>query len=545
MIFGEYHVDEAEGVILAHSVALKDGRLAKGHVLTSTDLQSLLGAGHRSVVGGRLETGDVLEDEAAARLAKVIAGDQTHVDDAFTGRANIRAECDGVVLVDRARIDRMNVVDEAITIATVDPFGLAQEGQLVATVKIIPLAVPERALKTVTEIAKTESPVVSVAPFLSKKVTLIHTLRPGLKPITVEKSEVVMKKRIERLGSNLAWQTRVDHNTSDISKAIGSALERGCDLILLFGATAIADRADIIPQSIVAADGAIDHFGIPVDPGNLLLLAHVGAVPVVGLPGCARSPKQNGLDFILARLCADVPISSRDLMHLGAGGLLKEIPARPQPREISTIHSASSTPHRNNIAAIVLAAGLSSRMGPDNKLLSDYGGQPLIAHVVEQIRNAHLERIVVVTGHEANDVRNALTSHNVEFVENPDFAEGLSSSLRAGLRRVTNEVDGAIVCLGDMPLITAEEINKLIEAFAPEDDHAICVPTHDGKQGNPVLWSNQFFDEMLSLKGDIGAKSMIAHHEELVCEVPMPNEAALIDVDTQEALRSLKEREQK
>ncbi|MFP5469794.1 MAG: NTP transferase domain-containing protein, partial [Alphaproteobacteria bacterium] len=245
-----------------------------------------------------------------------------------------------------------------------------------------------------------------------------------------------------------------------------------------------------------------------------------------------RSPKLNGFDWVLQRLMADVPVTPTDIMRMGAGGLLKEIPTRPQPR-------AGRAPHIRKaprIAALVLAAGRSSRMGQENKLLIRIDGQHMIARVAGEIVAAGLDPCIVVTGHEAEAVRAALSDKKVSFTHNPDYGHGLSGSLRAGLGALPQDVDGVLICLGDMPDVRAAHLQKLIAAFDPVEGRAICVPTYQGKRGNPVLFGAQFFAEMMAVAGDTGAKHLIGEHSDQVCEVAMDDAAILLDLDTPQAM---------
>jgi molybdenum cofactor cytidylyltransferase len=301
----------------------------------------------------------------------------------------------------------------------------------------------------------------------------------------------------------------------------------------VFGASAITDRRDVIPAGIVAAGGAVSHFGMPVDPGNLLLLGDLRGHPVVGLPSCARSPKVNGFDFVLHRLFAGLAVTGEDLMRMGVGGLLQEIPTRPQPRDVE--HAPLRAPR---IAALVLAAGLSSRMG-SNKLLQEWRGLPLLRWTVEAALASHARPVIVVTGNEAAKIEAALKGLDVQFVHNPDFRDGLSTSLKTGLSVVPDSADGALVLLGDMPEVSANLINRMIAAFSPGDNRAICIAVHEHRRGNPVLWSRAFFPEITALGGDEGAKRVLLAHEDLVAEIEA-DEAVLRDIDTPEALAALR-----
>jgi molybdenum cofactor cytidylyltransferase len=223
-------------------------------------------------------------------------------------------------------------------------------------------------------------------------------------------------------------------------------------------------------------------------------------------------------------------------MGMGAGGLLKEIPSRPQPRA----GDAPAAKTALKVAAIVLAAGRSSRMGEANKLLADLGGEALVARTVDAALASLARPVIVVTGHEAERVRALMRGRNVTVLHNRDYTEGLSTSLRRGLAALPADADGVLVCLGDMPLVSASALDRLVAAFNPLEGRAICVPTWKGKRGNPVLFARRFLAEMSQLEGDLGARHLMGEHAELVAEVPMPDASVLIDVDTPEALAQIR-----
>jgi molybdenum cofactor cytidylyltransferase len=273
---------------------------------------------------------------------------------------------------------------------------------------------------------------------------------------------------------------------------------------------------------------------MPVDPGNLMLGGSARARPVIGAPGCARSPKENGFDWVLMRLLAGLPVSRTDITGMGVGGLLMEIVTRPQPRDEPV------KPAAQRFAAIVLAAGRSTRMGGPNKLLAEIGGRPLVRIAAEEALASRARPVIVVTGHQRERVEAALSGLAVKCVHNPDFAEGLSTSLKAGLAAVPEDVDGVIVCLGDMPQVRADLLDRLMAALDPDRGALIAMPTTDGKRGNPVVWSRRFFNELAALEGDVGARHLIARYPEAVVEIPVTGNAAFADVDTPEALSRVK-----
>jgi molybdenum cofactor cytidylyltransferase len=529
MKFGPVPPAEALGATAVHSIRQGALVLKKGTLIGPQEIAALQAAGVSEIVVARLEPGDVSEDAAAAEIAAAVAGKGVRVDHAFTGRANLFASRPGVLVVDKEAIDRINRVDEAITFATLAAYKPVVAGEMIATVKIIPFAVAEQALRAALDVAGETRPLVQVAPYVLRKIGVVSTLLPGLAHKVVEKTLKVTAERLAPAGASIIAERRVAHEQEALARAIEEVLGEGAELVLVFGASAIADRRDVIPAAVSAIGGRIEHFGMPVDPGNLLLVGQARGAPVLGAPGCARSPKENGFDWVLMRLLAGLPVTRADITRMGVGGLLMEIVTRPQPRE-------DEQPEGRRIAAIILAAGRSTRMGGPNKLLAEIAGRPLVRIAAEQALASRARPVIVVTGHQREKVETALGGLKLDCVHNPDFAAGLSTSLKAGLAAVPPEVDGAVVCLGDMPHVKAPLIDRLIAAFDPESGALVVVPTIAGKRGNPVVWSRRFFSDLSALEGDVGARHLIGRYTEAVVEVPVSDEAALVDVDTPEAL---------
>lgn len=528
MKFGPVAPADAIGGVTVHSVRQGSLVLKKGTTIGPAEVAELTKAGVKEIVVARLEAGDVSEDAAAASIAQAIAGDGVDVEKAFTGRANLFAAHAGVLVVDREAIDRINRIDEAITLATLQAYKPVVAGEMIGTVKLIPFGVEAKLRDAAVAAAGPDT--MRVARFKIKRVGIVSTVLPGLAPKVIEKTLRVTEERLAAAGATISGEKRVPHDETALAEAIRALLADGAEMVIVFGASAIADRRDVIPAAVEAVGGHVEHFGMPVDPGNLMLIASAGDVPVLGAPGCARSPKENGFDWVLMRLLAGLKVTRADLTGMGVGGLLMEIVTRPQPRV------PSQTDGNRSVAAIVLAAGRSTRMGGPNKLLAELNGKPLVRIVAEQALASRASPVIVVTGHQHMEVQRALAGLDVQLVHNPDFATGLASSVRTGVAAVPDAADGAVVCLGDMPLIDAKLIDRLIEAFAPDRGGLIAIPVSDGRRGNPVLWSRRFFDELKTLDGDIGARHLIGRHGEAVIEVPVEGQAAFLDIDTPDAL---------
>ncbi|WP_413205427.1 NTP transferase domain-containing protein [Rhodospirillum sp. A1_3_36] len=544
MIFGPTPLEEAEGAILAHAQAVMGKRLRKGAVLTVADIALLRDQGLEAVVAARLEPGDLHEDRAAQRIAAALQGPGLEAGEPFTGRANLFSAVDGVLSLDRARLERLNGLHEGLTVATLPPFARLTPKRMVATVKVIPFALPEAVVAEAEALAgagEGEAPLVGAA-FHPKRLVLVQTRLSDTADKMLDKTVRVTADRMASLGGALVGEHRCAHDAAELAGVLSSVLaEDPPDILAVAGASAIVDRGDVIPEALRLAGGVVQHLGMPVDPGNLLMLGRAGDTAVLGLPGCARSPAMNGFDWVLDRLCANLPATGREIMAMGVGGLLKEVAERPRPR-VAEAHPA--VPGAPRVGVVLLAAGLSSRMGGANKLLLDWREKPLVAHVADAALAFGPVAAIAVVGHRGPEVRAALEGRALTFVENPNPARGLSSSLKLGLSTLPGGLDAVAVCLGDMPGISPRILKRLVAAFDPGEGRSICLPTFGGARGNPALFDARFIPEILEVEGDRGARPVIQAHGAEVVEVPVDALAegagVLMDVDTPEAAAKLR-----
>lgn len=331
MIFGDFPIEAAEGVVLAHSIHLAElipdrGSMRKGHALGAADIALLTAADIHHVVGARLEAGDVDENTAADCVADLLIGANVGRSAARAGRSNLLAEVRGLLVISRERIGAFNRMHEGVAVATAEPWMIVEPGQVVATLKIIPFAVERRVIELCRNLASAGTPAVSVRPFIPHKVAMIQTTLPGTREGVLRSAAAANRGRVEALGGVWLAERRCRHDAGALTAEIGRALDEGCSLLLISGASATVDRRDVVPAAILGTGGVIDHFGMPTDPGNLLLLGHVGQVPVIDLPGCARSPGLNGLDLLLRRVLTGLAVTAGDIMDMGVGGLLKQCP---------------------------------------------------------------------------------------------------------------------------------------------------------------------------------------------------------------------------
>lgn len=330
MKFGAVPLTKAEGALLAHALRLPSGKLSKGTVLTLQMLAEIAQTGLDEVIVARLEPGDIDENAAAARVAAALVPEASRphlrITEPFTGRVNIVAEASGIIEIDVPAIEALNSVDPLITLATVPQYARVTPGMLVGTVKIIAYGVAADAAQ---QAAQCGAGSLRLRPARYSSAGLVLTEFGPADARLRDKSIAAIETRLIQLGMSLAETRVTGHNTAEIGAALAGL---DGEMALLLTASATSDPADVGPEGVRAAGGQVTRFGMPVDPGNLLFLGEIGPRPVIGLPGCARSPALNGADWVLERVACGLQVTGADIAAMGVGGLLKEIPSRPQPR---------------------------------------------------------------------------------------------------------------------------------------------------------------------------------------------------------------------
>ncbi len=328
-------LDEAEGHISAHNLFDAEGRkiVTKGRRIASDQIERLRRAGVREIYVARLARRDVPEDEAARRLAQCMAGENVYFKPPATGRANLRAGCAGVLRVNKEAAARLNAADSGIGLATLASHEFVQPHQLIATVKIIPFAIAAEVLQEIEHALGRNESLLRVEPLRLRRVGVAICAHPPQQERVLRQYRPALVQRMRKFAAEAVAWLHCDYHPAEIAQAIRQLQNAGAELILLVGMSAVVDIRDVIPQGIAAAGAVIEQFGFPVDPGNLTLLAYLDGMPIVAVPGCARSPKRNALDLIWPRLMCGERLRREQILQMGHGGLLEEIFERPLPRE--------------------------------------------------------------------------------------------------------------------------------------------------------------------------------------------------------------------
>lgn len=533
MRFGEYPVHEAAGVMLAHTLTVGTRTFKKGRTLSAGDVEIMRRAGQTTVLGARLDDDDAAENPAAAEIAKMLADGQSGVvaGDPYTGRCNLHAGAHGLFEVDPARIDAINRIDESITVATLPQHTVVRTGQVVASVKIIPFAIPGELIESCRRHLAGHARTLAVQRFNPCRAALIISGADGPGHTRFDAMVEVTGARLARLGGRIALPLHCAHETAALVARLEQALAAGCDLVLIAGATVAKDRCDTVPAAVTAAGGRIERFGMPTEPGNMLVMAHIGAVPVIVLPGCARSRRTNGLDRVLRHVLAGRPPTSDEIACMGVGGLIRN-PLEPgdDTEAQGSGAVAEAVKVRPRVTALVLAAGRSTRMEGPNKLLLPVAGVPMVLRAASAALASRASSVTVVVGHEADAVEATLAGLPLRIVRNPDYAQGMSTSLRRGLESIPSDAEAVVVLLGDMPFVSAAHVDRVLDAFVPSSP-AIVVPMHNGRRGHPVLWPRDLFAEMSCIVGDRGARELFERHAQRIVGVEVDDDGVHLDID--------------
>lgn len=321
MMFAEHAIDCAEGIYLAHRVRCGKRTFKKGALLTSEDVVVMREGGMASVLGARLEADEIPEDRAALRIAEIVAGTGVEMRPAKTGRCDLMSTHHGIVVIDTSAIDQINLASEAMAVATVRPWTMVKPGDLVASIKIIPFSVSAQAISDLSGAVRPAVPL-SVAPFVHHRAALIMTDSEFIQDNVIDRTIDATRERLAAVGSSLDSVLVCRHETAQIQAALLQAQSSGCELIFVSGASVTKDRGDVIPRAMSQMGGTVRHFGMPVEPGNMLLLGELNRIPVLCIPGCARTVRENGLDWVLRRIVAKLTVAPKDIMLMGVGGLI-------------------------------------------------------------------------------------------------------------------------------------------------------------------------------------------------------------------------------
>ncbi len=494
MKFGLYPLAKCEGAILAHSLVVQSQKFRKGSKLSERDLTLLRSSGISELTVAKLEPGDVGEDEAAELVSdRIVELESSFFASApFTGRVNIFASSPGMVEIDAEKVFQFNLVDQAITLATLPHQARVTKNQMIATIKIIPYGVSRT---KVEEALTTLEDTIRFRLVKLKAADLILTTHSGTKASLVSKGRDAIHSRLQALGIELNSTTTVRHDKVELQESLR---ESEAPLVLVLTATATSDENDLGPEALREAGGNLVQVGIPVDPGNLLFYGRLGDQEVIGLPGCSRSIALNGADWVLERIACGVKLGRKEFAAMGAGGLLKEIPTRRQPRD-----SIKTVPSKPKVHVVVLT---------DDKNVD-------LEEQLTQLGKAQIEGISLVGNKVDSLVDHPRRDEKINIVEEATRL-GKSSVVGASMASLPKDAEAVIFVRASQDTVTAQDINRLISGFSPEDGREIGkLNGLEVSPGPPILFGRRFFENLSNLAGGQKPSDLLEEGRGFVYEI--------------------------
>ena len=517
---------ESEGYLLFHSVFVKKGRLRKGKIISADDIEAIVEAGIKEIYVGEIESNEIDENNASRVIAQAISSNNFSLSPTFSGKTNITSKYDGLVQVNESNVLKINQISSNIAISSLNNHDIVYRGDHVLSIKSISYSVKKLHLNKIVNFLNKKK-LISLKRFKPLKFGIIYSNSVNEKDSLIEKTKKSIRTRITDYNSSIMVECTSNHDFSSLKESIEKLINMDLDVILLFLSSSVCDYNDIVPQIITKIGGKIKSYGMPVDPGNLTLSGCFGGIEIIAAAGSARSESLNGLDWHLNCLHASIKTNQKMVNSLGVGGLLKDVDSAIKRKKISK----KIVTKKPNIAAVVLCAGESKRMGEINKLLLKVNDKTIIRNYVENISKSNISEVVIVTGHQSKDIELELKNYDLRFVFNNDYKKGMSTSLKAGIKSLGKTIDAVMICLPDMPLIGICEINKLIEYYNPSIGNEICIATSHGQRGNPVLWDKKYFKALMNISGDKGGRDLLPTFIDKAIEVNL-GEAVVFDIDT-------------
>ena len=523
----EKNTHETFGYLLIHSVFLKDGRIRKGKIIDKDDISLMKKSGIEKVYVGEFGEDDISENSASSLIAKAIATNEFSISPTLSGKTNITSTSDGLIEIYEDNVKNLNNLSPNIAVSTLNNHDVIYRGDHIVSVKIISYSISSSDLDKIIKFLK-KNKIIKPKKFKSMRFGVIYTTAKNEKISLIEKAKKSLKSRISDYNSTIMEERVISHDYLTIKENIDQLKDHNINCILLFLSTSITDVNDIVPSVINDLGGEIKSFGMPIDPGNLTLSGKIAELNIIVAAGSARSDSLNGLDWHLNCIHANIEVTQEMVNSLGVGGLLKDIDFAVKRKRVSKAIDTK----KSNIAAVVLCAGESKRMGIRNKLLLKVEGKSLIRRYIDNISKSNVSEIVIVTGHQSFEIEKELDGFDLKFIHNEKYKDGMSTSLNTGINSLSKNINAAIICLPDMPMIGIYEINKLIEYYNPKIGNEICVATYNDQRGNPVLWDRKYFEKLMQITGDKGGRYLLPKFIDKSVEVKL-GEAVTFDVDNE------------
>lgn len=533
MRYGEFKINQAEGVILSSDMLLGGFSFAKGHALTQEDIALFKSFDIYSVFGAVFEEGDVDFKIAQQQIAAQVCGSGLGYLNGEDGICRIAAVHDGIFMADDIRLDKFNTFDEDVVLNTIRPHTAVKAGDVVAELEVVPPLLKEDAVNEMIFRLSGNSSLLKIAGDEEKTAVLLY---PHLLNDEAENRHFtsVVMKLVTNLGdTGLIFKQEVNsrYNKDAVADSLFDAYSLKADVVFVLSPFKSAGRESIITKGVTAAVDEIVNFSVPQLAASDLLIAQKGDIKIIVIPYAYDAVDTTEIDRLIKKAVFSEQLSAAMFTRKYAGHIVyrEELDEARQRKLIMPKGQAGEG--KADVGIVVLAAGQGRRAGLNKLMAEDKNGQPMFLRAVNAAIASKAKPVFVVTGYRHEEMEEWLDKLDVNVLYNPSYASGIKTSIAMGLKSVPSSCDGAILLPADMPYIEAGELNKLIGKFDRTAEKQVCMPANKGIKSNPVLWSRALYDKADIVPENAAMRAVFVEHADYTKTVEVKDIKKLRDVN--------------
>ncbi len=496
MNYREFDVNRAKGIRLFEPLRFDGIVLPKGHIVNDEDIIQLKLSGIKKIFGAEMTENDLDQPTALGILSAKLCGDNTAFTIGEDGISRIVAAQDGLFVCADDRIAKFNRLSPLLFINTVAPYAKVQSGEVIARLELTVPVIAQNSIDELVFSLSGNTELLSVAVPEVKKTALLYSRFYNDKIETKHFTSVV-KKLVKNFNAHeLEFQREYDsrHSIEEVADALERVLKEDNEIVFVLAGQRSNSPQDVVPAAVRSIADEIVCRAIPVVGGSDLLIATKRGKRIIVLPYEYASSETALCDHYIKLALVNDKIAPFDFSRpqnvmLPTGQFL------PEEEQAALIKPQDpQNGNKSNIAAVILAAGIGRRAGR-NKLLADINGEPLFLRAVRAAVNSGACPVFVITGYHAEEVETALEDIDVNIIYNPAYHSGIRTSIELGLKSVPNFCRGAILIPADMPNLTPEFINRMLDEFNAAEEKQLITASLNGIKTNPVLWSKALYAE--------------------------------------------------
>lgn len=533
MKYGEFKINQSEGVILCSDIALGGFFLPKGHKVTQEDIALFKGFDIYSIFGVLFEDGDVDFKVAQQQIAAQICGSGLGFANDADGICRIVAGYDGVFVADDIRLDKFNGFNDKVVLNVIKPYTAVKSGEVVAELEVVAPLIEEKDVDDIIFRLSGNENLLSVSKIKEKKAVLLYPHLLNDEAENKHFTSVVMKLVTNLADVGLVFEREVSsrYNKDAVADSLFDAYALGADVVFVLSPLKSVGRHDVIASAVSAAVDEIVNFSVPVVSASELILAQKDETKVIVIPFAYDTIDSSETDRLIKRAVFSEYLSEAMFVRKHAGHIFKGIAVDEKMQKRLIMPKGQSAADKADIGIVVLAAGQGRRAGLNKLMTEGKNGEPLFLKAVYAAIASKARPVFVVTGYRHEELEEWLEKLDVNVLYNPSYTTGIRTSIAMGLKSVPSSCDGAILLPADMPGVEASDLNKLITKFDKTADKQLCVLTHKGVKSNPVLWSKSLYDKADIVPENAAMRAVFVEHADYTKAIEIKDAKKLRDVN--------------